>query len=196
MSDAERPARRADARRNYDAILATAQVVFLEHGTDASLRDVARRAEVGLGTLYRHFPTRDALLEALLREGFARLVARAEHLQQAMAPRAALSAWLREFATGAATYRGLPTSMITTLREPRSALYASCAAVRDAGAGLLARAQAEGTVRGDVTGADLFALVGALTLMSQESAVSPERGERLFSVLIDGLSSVATDSGA
>src|SRR5271157_4923393 len=76
-----RRGQRSDARRNYASIVAAAQLVIAEQGTQASLRDVARRAGVGLGTLYRHFPTREALLEALLRTGFDEQTARAAELE-------------------------------------------------------------------------------------------------------------------
>ena len=75
---------RSDAKKNYEHLLAIARTVVTEQGSDASLRDVARRAGVGLGTLYRHFPTRDALLEALLRTGFDGLTARAGKLEVPM----------------------------------------------------------------------------------------------------------------
>jgi AcrR family transcriptional regulator len=79
MAAAGRPrARRSDAPRNHEHILHDAQAAICEHGTSASMRDIARRADVGLGTLYRHLPTRDALLEALLRHGFDRLLKRAQ----------------------------------------------------------------------------------------------------------------------
>ena len=71
---------RADARKNYDLLIEVARDVFVEQGAEASLRDIARRAGVGMGTLYRHFPNRDSLLEALLRSRFAALTARAESL--------------------------------------------------------------------------------------------------------------------
>lgn len=74
---------RADARKNYDLLIDVAREVFVEQGAEASLRDIARRAGVGMGTLYRHFPNRDSLLEALLRSRFAALTARAESLLRA-----------------------------------------------------------------------------------------------------------------
>ncbi|RXY10335.1 TetR family transcriptional regulator, partial [Klebsiella pneumoniae] len=77
---------RADARKNYDLLIEVARDVFVEQGAEASLRDIARRAGVGMGTLYRHFPNRDSLLEALLRSRFAALTARAESLLLAADP--------------------------------------------------------------------------------------------------------------
>ena len=98
---------RADAQKNYDQLLAVARDVVGEQGVDASLRDVARRAGVGLGTLYRHFPTREALLEALLRTGFDDLSARAGKLESSSAPDQALVTWLREVVSSANQYRGV-----------------------------------------------------------------------------------------
>ena len=77
---------RADAKKNYDHLLEVARAVVVEHGSEASLRDIARRAGVGLGTLYRHFPTREALLEALLRTSFDELKARADELEASSSP--------------------------------------------------------------------------------------------------------------
>src|SRR4051812_41805783 len=100
-------AQRADAQRNYDHLLKVARAVVTEQGAQASLREIARRAEVGLGTLYRHFPTRDALLEALLGQGFDRLAAKAAALEETDPPDAALKEWLRDFAVGSGTFSGL-----------------------------------------------------------------------------------------
>src|ERR1700753_1987451 len=87
---------RADAKKNYDQVLAVAAEVVAEQGADASLRDLARRADVGLGTLYRHFPNREALLEALLRDSFDKLAAQAADLEGASSAEDALVSWLRD----------------------------------------------------------------------------------------------------
>src|ERR1051325_4645801 len=102
---------RADAQKNYDHLLAVARAVFTEHGADASLRDVARKAGVGLGTLYRHFPTREALLEALLRTSFDELTERASELETSGASDDALVSWLREAVAVAHNYSGAIASM-------------------------------------------------------------------------------------
>ncbi|MBL7489026.1 TetR/AcrR family transcriptional regulator [Frankia sp. AgB1.9] len=184
-------ARRADARRNRDEILTVARAVLAEQGTQASLRDVARRAGVGLGTLYRHFPTRDALLETLLHEGFGQLVELAGTLRTTRSPAEALAEWLRALAAGSSIYRGLPSSLAAALREPGSALWASCTVLHDAGAQLLLDAQEGGWARGDVTGADMFALVGAVTSMTEDGGPFADRRDHLLSVVLDGLSAPA-----
>ncbi|HWO63077.1 MAG TPA: helix-turn-helix domain-containing protein, partial [Umezawaea sp.] len=152
---------RADAQANRDRLLVVAAVVLAEQGVDASMRDIARRAEVGLATLLRHFPTREALLEALLRTSFDELTARAAEVETTDSPRDALMGWMREFVAVTTDYHGVVTSMVKAIEEPESALHASCVALRAAGARLLIRAQAAEVARTDVDGADLFALVSA-----------------------------------
>jgi AcrR family transcriptional regulator len=158
--------------------------VVTEHGAEASLRDVARRAGVGLGTLYRHFPTREALLEALLRTGLDDMAARAAELDTVSSPRAALVSWLREFVGFATEYRGVTEMMVAAIEAPESALHASCVAMRAAGTRLLVRAQEAGAARSDVDGTDLFALVGALAWLSDQPALAPRAGH--FFDLISG----------
>src|SRR5688572_32472849 len=109
-------ARRSDARRNYDHLIAVARATFAENGTEASLREVARRAGVGIGTLYRHFPTREALLEALLGDGFEALRAEAVTSLDAPDPGEALAEWLRAFGIASTRYEGLPASVMEALQ--------------------------------------------------------------------------------
>ena len=125
---------RADAKKNYDHLLNVARTVFMEQGSDASLRDIARRAEVGLGTLYRHFPTREALLEALLRSSFEALTERADELQAADDSAAALMEWLQEIIAFTHEHRGVIAPMVSAIEDHESALHASCVSLRAAGA--------------------------------------------------------------
>ncbi|WP_035864150.1 TetR/AcrR family transcriptional regulator [Kitasatospora cheerisanensis] len=178
---------RADALRNRDRLLETAAEVVAEQGAQASLRDVARRAGVGLGTLYRHFPNREALLEALLGRRFGQLAERAQELAGGGDPDAALTGWLREFCQGAGAYQGLPETLMATLRDPASPLHASCTAMREAGAGLLAAAQRAGRIRPDVTGTDLFALANAVSWIADQAPSLAGRREHLFRLVMDGL---------
>lgn len=177
---------RADAQKNYDHVLSIAREVAIEQGADASLRDIARRAEVGLGTLYRHFPTRDALFEALLRDSFDALKDRAIALESAKAPDDALVAWLRELVGLAHELRGVIALMVAAIDAPDSALHASCVAMKAAGTRLLVRAQEDGKARMDIDGADLFALVGALAWVGDQPALLPRAG-RLFDVIAGAL---------
>jgi AcrR family transcriptional regulator len=177
---------RADARKNYDRLLEVASAVATEQGADASLRDVARRAEVGLGTLYRHFPTREALLEALLRTGFDELTARADELGASRPAGDALVSWLREFVDCATRYRGVIASMVAAIEDPESALHASCVGMRGAGSRLLAQAQAEGVARADIDPTDLYALAGALAWLGDQPALTPRAGH-LFDIIVGAI---------
>ncbi|MEX6664316.1 TetR/AcrR family transcriptional regulator [Pseudomonas sp. W2-17] len=177
---------RADAQKNYLHLLAVARETFAEHGAEASLRDIARRAEVGLGTLYRHFPTREALFEALLRSSFDALSARARELETSEPADDCLVSWLREVVALAHTLRGVIASMVAAIEAPESALHASCVAMKASGTRLLVRAQAEGLARRDIDGADLFALVGALAWLNDQPTLTA-RADHLFGVIASAL---------
>jgi len=177
---------RADARKNYDHLVAVARDVVTEQGAQASLRDVARRADVGLGTLYRHFPTREALLEALLRASFDGLAVQAAVLETSNSPGEALVSWLRDCVACAHEYRGVVALMMAAIDDTGSALHASCAAMRAAGTRLLTRAQAAGRARTDLDGTDLFALVGALAWLNDQPSSAP-RADHLFDVIASAI---------
>jgi AcrR family transcriptional regulator len=170
---------RADAKKNYTHILAVARDVVTEHGADASMRDIARRAGVGLATLLRHFPTREALFEALLRTNLEALTQKAGELETSSPPDEALVSWFRDVAAFTRSYSGVVALMASAHADPESALYATCAAVHSAGARLLLRAQAEGTARTDMDGVDLFALISALAWLGGQPGFAP-RGDHLF----------------
>lgn len=173
---------RADARKNRDHVLAVAGAAIAEQGVDVSLRDIARRADVGLATLLRHFPTREALLEALLRTSFDELTASAGELEGSGSPEDALVSWLRDCVAWTTEYRGVTVLMAAAIEDTGSALHAACSSLRAAGARLLARAQVAGTARGDIDGADLFALVAMLAWLGDQPSLAP-RADRLFDVV-------------
>jgi AcrR family transcriptional regulator len=174
---------RADAVKNYEQLLGVADGVLAEDGAGASLRDIARRAGVGLGTAQRHFPTREALFEALLRHGFDGLTRTAAELEASGPARDALVFWLREFVACAVRYRGVIASMVAAIEDPESALHASCVAMKAAGARLLARAQADGAARPDVDGSDLYALAGALAWVHDQPSLV-HRTDHLLDLII------------
>jgi AcrR family transcriptional regulator len=177
---------RSDAKKNYDLLLEVGREVVAEQGTEASLRDVARKAGVGIGTLYRHFPTREALLQALLRESFDRVTTRAEALEAAGPVYDALVSWLREMVALTHSHRGLIASMTAAIADPDSALHASCVTLRGSGARLLARAQAEGRARRDIDGTDLLALVSALAWLNDQPSFAA-RVDHLFDVVANAI---------
>ncbi|MFF1744061.1 TetR/AcrR family transcriptional regulator [Streptomyces mirabilis] len=186
---------RADARKNRDHVLAAAGTAITEQGVDVSLRDIARRADVGLATLLRHFPTREALLEALLRTSFDEMTARAGELETSSSPEDALVTWLRDCVAWTTEYRGVTVLMAAAIEDTESALHASCVTLRAAGARLLARAQAAGIARTDIDGTDLFALVAALAWLSDQPSLAP-RADHLFDVVASAILTSAASTDA
>ncbi|MEJ3659082.1 helix-turn-helix domain-containing protein [Actinomycetes bacterium KLBMP 9759] len=179
---------RTDARRNEERLLAAAHTMFTQHGTGASLEEVARRAGVGIGTLYRAFPNREALLEALIHERFERLAVEAEERITEKDPRAAFAQWLSSFAESSSTYRGLPASLVATMRDPGSPLYAACHRMHDAGVALFHRCRDAGTFRGDVEADDVLALAAAVAWVGEQVEGDPGMPERLLALVLDGVS--------
>lgn len=176
---------RADARRNYQRLVAAAAAAFAEHGTDASMDDIARRAGVGPGTLYRHFPTRHALLEAVYRDQVEALCARAYELGDTLPPGEALAAWLRAVAGYVTTKRGLAEALMSGPGERQPEVFAAGKqAMREAGAALVSRAQEAGEVRGDVDVADVLKLGHAIALAAEHA---PDGPDRLLALVMDGL---------
>ena len=173
---------RADAKKNYEHLLATAQKALLEQGADLSMRDIARQADVGVGTLYRHFPTKEALLDALLRSSFEDLAARADGLRESKKSHTALVAWLEEIIAFTHAHRGILEPMMSAIEDPDSALHESCVRLKTAGAALLRRAQEDGTARPDLDGAELFDLIAALAWLREQPAHAG-RAARLFSIV-------------
>ncbi|MEU4334223.1 helix-turn-helix domain-containing protein [Micromonospora lupini] len=179
---AQRP-KRADARRNYDALVAAARDAFAENGAAASLEDVARRAGVGIGTLYRNFPTRRHLFEAVYVEEVRALSNSAADLAE-LPPWDALVAWLHRFVAYVATKRALAEQLLHD-----SEIFASCRTeIYAAGEPLMRRAQAAGVVRDDIGFDDVVRLISGLT-MAQFPA--PEQRDRVLGVALDGLRATA-----
>jgi len=185
---------RADARKNYEHLLVVARDVVTEQGADASLRDIARRAGVGLGTLYRHFPTREALLEALLRANVDELAAQAADRETSSTPEDALVSWLRDCVAITHEYRGVAAPLTAAIEDTESALHASCVALHDAGTRALERAQAAGIARADIDGTDLFALVASLAWLYDQPSLAL-RADRLFGVISSAILTSQAGSG-
>ena len=173
---------RADARRNYQRLLAAAGEAFAERGADdASLEDIARRAGVGIGTLYRHFPTRQALLEAVFGEQVDALEARAAELLQSDSPRAALADWLAAMVAFSKAKRSLTTAMLD------SELLLSCKKVlHGASDALLERAQQAGAIRAGVQGADVIRLTHAVSLAA-DMGQDPGQADRMLALVLAGV---------
>src|SRR5215218_10243281 len=153
----ERP-KRADARRNYDKVLAAAREAFAEGGESTALEEIARRAGVGIGTLYRHFPNRQALLEALYVEEVEEVCRSAAQFDD-QSPWEALTGWLERFVAYLATKRALAAEMLNYVDRDAEVFKASRAALFGAGEPLLRRAQEARVVRPDVDIAELIQMV-------------------------------------
>jgi AcrR family transcriptional regulator len=185
-ADVETRSLRADAQRNRDALLAAATAAFTEHGTDASLEDVARRAGVGIGTLYRHFPTRLALVEAAYRQGVEGLCDSADRLLAERAGDEALEQWMLDFVGYVATKRGFAA----TLKEAADGNVALFDHVRErmrtAMERILTAAAATGHIRSDIDTADLLRAIGGICMMSDQGDWQAQ-ARRLIQLLMDGL---------
>ena len=158
----DQPTLRADARRNRDRLLKIAAQHFVAHGIDASLEEIAKAAGVGSGTLYRHFPTRDALLAATLRNSQEELLAGAEAARRVPQAGAALQAWLKALQCYLRTFNGLPAPVLAAIKEQASPLAVSCQKVTSLTEEFLSHAQKEGHASSSVTANDLF--LGALAM--------------------------------
>jgi AcrR family transcriptional regulator len=178
---------RADAVRNRERVLEAAKAVFSAGGPDASLEAVARGAGVGIGTLYRHFPTREALYEAVYRREVEQLGELAEELKSEASPVEALRLWLRSNVEFVATKKGMAAALALAAHGPSSELSAfSYARLTKAVGALLDRAVASGELRPDISAEDLLrALVGMCLLHDQPGWQASV--VRMLDVLVDGL---------
>ncbi|HZE30365.1 MAG TPA: TetR/AcrR family transcriptional regulator [Actinoallomurus sp.] len=184
MTTAGQRPMRADARRNYKRLLTEAKRAFLEHGAEVPLEDIARSAGVGIGTLYRHFPTRLALQEAVYHEEVDELCTKAYELVESESGGEALPAWMRSFTTYATNKRGLMQTMKEVI-DRRSDLFSRCHdEIQEAAGAVLAAAKDAGTVRPEVSVSDLLRLTHGLSVATQHV---PEDADRLLSYLLDGL---------
>jgi len=177
---------RADAVRNRERVLEAAKVVFSAGGAEASLEAVARAAGVGIGTLYRHFPTREALFEAVYRREVQQLADLAEQLKQEAKPIDALRQWMRSIVKFVATKKGM-SAALTLAVDKNSKLFSSSAdrLARTVG-GLLDRAIAAGEIRDDVSPEDLLRAVVGMCYMHDQPGWQTSV-LRLVDVFVDGL---------
>jgi AcrR family transcriptional regulator len=178
----DRP-KRADARRNYEKILAAAREAFAEGGESTALEQIARRAEVGIGTLYRHFPTRQALLEALYVDEVEEVCRSAAQLEGAD-PWDALSGWFERFIGYIATKQALAAELLNYVDRDAELFRASRAALFAAGGPLLERAQEAGVVRRDVGIADVIQMVIGIAKIP---AADARQTEHMLRIALDGL---------
>jgi len=182
---------RADAQRNREKLLEAAAATFAEKGSDASLELIAKRAGVGIGTLYRHFPTRDALVEAVYRTEVERLTAAAAELLATHPPDVALTEWMDRFVAYAITKRGL-RGALQSLVASRSDLFANTKTeLLRAISTLLDAGVAAGTIRADVDAEDVLRAMSAVWTLNEEPGWH-EQARTVLRLLMDGLRYGAT----
>ncbi|PKV99030.1 TetR/AcrR family transcriptional regulator [Nocardia fluminea] len=164
---------RADARRNYERIVDCARDAFAEHGTDAPLDDIARRAGVGPGTLYRHFPNRTTLMEAVYRSNIETLAARAGELRRTHAPLDAFDAWFGELVTYILEKHGLATTLKAAIDRTSDTFTACSTLLAEAAGSVLIPVQEAGIIRPEVSPRDILRLghgIGAGCQAAADSA--------------------------
>jgi len=177
---------RSDALRNRELVLEAAKVVFSAGGAEASLEAVARRAGVGIGTLYRHFPTREALFEAVYRREVEQLAELAEQLKAEAEPAEALRLWLRSNVAFVATKKGMSAALALVMDKSSELFAYSSGRLTSTVTALLARAVEAGEIRDDVSAEDLIrALVGMCYMNDQPGW--QDSVMRMVDVFVDGL---------
>ena len=177
-----RPRRCARTRAGGRAkLLEAATAAFAEHGADAPLDDIARKAGVGIGTLYRHFPTRTDLQAAVYRSQVLAVCEAAAELIITVPPEQAFFGWVRAMAGYLATKRGLSRALIEAVRE--ASISGCWMAMRDSTDRLLAHAQ-QGVLRADISAQDVLRLVHGITIATEQA---PSDTDRLLALVLDGL---------
>jgi AcrR family transcriptional regulator len=176
---------RADAERNRDRVLETAKEAFTRLGADASLDDIAKQAGVGPGTLYRHFPSREALIEAVYRSEVEKLAAAERNFAETMPPIEALRAWMLLFVDYIATKKIIAAALNTLVGDPKKIFEASYNQVWEAIRALVKRAIKSGDIRKDLDPIDLLrALIGVSNVSTSPDWQQSAR--RLVDILIAG----------
>jgi AcrR family transcriptional regulator len=174
---------RADARRNSEKVVAAARDAFTEGGASTSLEEIARRAEVGIGTLYRHFPSRQALLEAVYVDEVEDLCRSASDLDE-LEPWAALVAWLHRFVAYLATKQALAPELLNYVERDAAVFQSSRAALYAAGEPLLRRAQQARVVRADTNLPEVIQMVGGIAKIA---TTEPGQIDHILDIALDGL---------
>jgi AcrR family transcriptional regulator len=177
---------RADAQRNRERLLEAAATAFARDGAGASLEDIARQAGVGVGTLYRHFPNREVLMEAIFRRDVTELAEGAHTLLEQMPPDAALAEFMQRFVAYVANKKGLATHLKAVLSEDAE-LFAYTHAMMNAAIAELVEAAAEaGQIRADVAGTDVLRALSGVCLASDAPGWQ-DQACRISCLLMDGL---------
>jgi len=179
---------RADAKRNYDRLVEVAREVFREQGYDASLDEVAKRAGVGPGTLYRHFPNRDALLDAIMQSWVDRVEQAVEKtLAFEGPPRDLLLGWFEQYVALISLHKGGPAKITSAMGDPDSPILTKCQVLRGAHDRVIAALREQGALREDVETLQVIRLVGGVATVADQSDLDAAAVRPLLEVVADGL---------
>jgi AcrR family transcriptional regulator len=179
---------RADAQRNYDKLLAAAREVFAERGAEGSLDEIAKRAGVGPGTLYRHFPSREDLIDALMRDWTARVVADSEAAVAADLPaRETLERWLVDLIKHLTLHRGAAAKLSAAMDDPSSPIYRKCQMLAEANEHVISHLAEGHLLREGVEARQVMRLVSGVATVADASGISEDEVGSMLGIVIDGM---------
>src|SRR3954453_16883131 len=186
--DVARKPLRADAQRNYDKIVETARSMFRERGADASLDEIAKRAGVGPGTLYRHFPTREVLIDAVMRDWADRINADSDEAAASpLPPREALASWLSKFVENVGIYHGAAAKVMAAMDDPSSPIYRKCQVLVGANQKVLDSVRAKGALREGVDAREVIRIVSGIATVVDQSGIKADDAEPMLAIVLDGI---------
>ena len=179
---------RADAQRNRERLIEAAREVFREQGYDASLDEVAKRAGVGAGTLYRHFPSRDVLMDAIMQSWVDRVDEAAEKaLAHEGSPRDVLLAWFESYAALISLHKGGPAKITSAMGDPASPIVTKCQTLSNAAARVVTRLDDEHALRPGMDAVQMCRLVGGVAAVADNAHLDHDAVRPLLEVIADGM---------
>jgi len=179
---------RADAQRNYDKLVAAAREVFAERGAEGSLDEIAKRAGVGPGTLYRHFPTRDDLIDALMRDWTERVAADSISAVEAEVPaRETLERWLADLVKHMTLHRGAAAKLSAAMDDPSSPIYRKCQMLGDANDRVISNLIESGALRDGVESHQVMRLVSGVATVVDQAGLELDQARPMLDIVIDGI---------
>ena len=179
---------RADAQRNYDRIVEVARQVFREGGYDASLDEIAKRADVGPGTLYRHFPNRETLLNAVMQSWVDQIQTAADKaVASEQPPRELLLAWFQDFVAHVNLHRGSAAKLTAAMGQQDSPIAHKCQVLAGANEQVLDRLVADGALPADVDPIQVCRLVGGVAAVADQAELDEAAVRPMLEVIADGL---------
>jgi AcrR family transcriptional regulator len=179
---------RADAQRNYDKLVQAARDAFRQHGAQASLDDIAKRAGVGPGTLYRHFPTRDDLIDAVMRDWTAQVDADSEEIVRSDLPAdQALTTWFGRFVENVGIYNGAAAKLTAAMDDPASPIFRKCQVLVSANDKVIGHVASLGGLRDGVDSREVMRLVSGVATVVDQAGLDFEQAKPMLRIVIDGI---------